>query len=95
MVVAIGALGWYAFTKYQGNSVRDSEDAISQDSVPALGAFGVVQESPQSFSCDGRTYCSQMKSCAEATYFVRNCPGVEMDGDGDGVPCESQWCSGG
>ena len=42
--------------------------------------------------CDGRTHCSQMTSCAEAKYFLRNCPGMEMDGDGDGVPCEGQWC---
>lgn len=47
--------------------------------------------SPQ-FRCDGRTHCSQMTSCAEATFFLRNCPNVKMDGDGDGVPCESQWC---
>ncbi|EPF21158.1 MAG: excalibur calcium-binding domain-containing protein [Microcystis aeruginosa Ma_MB_F_20061100_S19] len=44
------------------------------------------------FRCDGRTHCSQMTSCAEATFFLRNCPNVKMDGDGDGVPCESQWC---
>ena len=44
------------------------------------------------FRCDGRTHCSQMTSCDEATYFLQNCPGTEMDGDGDGVPCESQWC---
>ena len=42
--------------------------------------------------CDGRTYCSQMTSCAEATYFLQNCPGTQMDGNGDGVPCEKQWC---
>jgi hypothetical protein len=42
--------------------------------------------------CDGRTLCSQMRSCAEAQYFLANCPGVQMDGDGDGVPCEKQWC---
>ena len=42
--------------------------------------------------CDGRTLCSQMTSCEEATFFVNNCPGVQMDGDNDGVPCESQWC---
>jgi hypothetical protein len=42
--------------------------------------------------CDGRTHCSQMSSCAEATWFLKNCPGVKMDGDNDGVPCESQWC---
>lgn len=47
--------------------------------------------SPQ-FRCDGRTRCTQMTSCAEATFFLRNCPNVKMDGDLDGVPCEDQWC---
>lgn len=46
----------------------------------------------QNFRCDGRTHCSQMTSCAEATYFLKNCPNTKMDGDGDGVPCEQQWC---
>ncbi len=45
------------------------------------------------FSCDGRLYCSQMKSCAEAKYFLANCPGVKMDGDKNGIPCEKQWCN--
>jgi hypothetical protein len=45
-----------------------------------------------SFNCDGRRYCSQMKSCAEAKYFLANCPGVKMDGDRNGIPCEQQWC---
>ena len=44
------------------------------------------------YRCDGRTFCSQMKSCAEAMWFLKNCPGVKMDGNRDGVPCESQWC---
>jgi hypothetical protein len=45
------------------------------------------------FHCDGRVYCSQMTSCAEATFFLENCPGVKMDGGAhDGVPCERQWC---
>lgn len=44
------------------------------------------------FRCDGRTRCSQMRSCAEATFFLRHCPGVQMDGNHDGVPCEQQWC---
>ena len=44
------------------------------------------------FRCDGRTRCSQMTSCDEAKYFLRNCPGTQMDGDHDGVPCEQQWC---
>ena len=28
----------------------------------------------------------------EAEFFLANCPGVKMDGGGDGVPCEKQWC---
>jgi hypothetical protein len=46
-----------------------------------------------SFSCDGRRYCSQMRSCDEAKYFLAHCPDTKMDGDGDGIPCERQWCS--
>ena len=42
------------------------------------------------FRCDGRVHCSQMTSCAEAKYFLANCPGVKMDGDRNGVPCERQ-----
>lgn len=45
------------------------------------------------YRCDGRQYCSQMTSCAEARYFLANCPGVKMDGDRNGVPCERQWCN--
>jgi cold shock CspA family protein len=47
---------------------------------------------PGTFRCDGRTHCSQMTSCAEAQYFLAHCPGVKMDGDGDGRPCEEQLC---
>ncbi|MEB3754954.1 excalibur calcium-binding domain-containing protein [Acinetobacter sp. MD2(2019)] len=45
------------------------------------------------FKCDGRIHCSQMNSKAEADWFVRNCPGTKMDGDGDGDACEndSRW----
>ncbi|MCD0416772.1 excalibur calcium-binding domain-containing protein [Rubrivivax sp. JA1024] len=44
------------------------------------------------FSCDGRTRCTQMRSCEEAKFFLDHCPGVQMDGDHDGIPCEQQWC---
>ncbi|MBP6719887.1 MAG: excalibur calcium-binding domain-containing protein [Rhodoferax sp.] len=33
-----------------------------------------------------------MRSCEEAKYFLAHCPGVKMDGDGDGIPCEEQLC---
>lgn len=44
------------------------------------------------FRCEGKTRCTQMSSCEEATFYIRNCPDTQMDGDNDGVPCESQWC---
>jgi len=45
------------------------------------------------FQCDGRTRCAQMTSCDEAKFFLNNCPGAQMDGDHDGIPCEQQWCN--
>ena len=44
------------------------------------------------YSCEGKVYCSEMTSCEEAMFYLRNCSGTKMDGDGDGIPCESQWC---
>jgi hypothetical protein len=49
-------------------------------------------DEPQKFQCNGRTRCPQMSSCEEAMYFLAHCPGVKMDGDRDGIPCEDQWC---
>jgi len=43
--------------------------------------------------CDGRSYCSQMTSCEEAMFFIKNCPNTSMDGNNDGVPCQKQWCN--
>ena len=47
--------------------------------------------SASAFKCDGRTHCSHMRSCAEATFFIQHCPNTSMDGDNDGIPCERQW----
>lgn len=44
------------------------------------------------FRCEGKTHCTQMTSCAEATFYLNNCPDSVTDGDGDGQPCEDQWC---
>jgi cold shock CspA family protein len=84
-LLALGAAGWY------GYGWLASKHAADPEPVPhAIQARPLVPV--QTFSCDGRTRCSQMTSCAEATYFLRQCPGTLMDGDGDGEPCENQWC---
>ena len=52
----------------------------------------LIAKNQQNFKCDGRKYCSQMRSCAEAKYFIKHCPNTKMDGNHDGIPCEKQWC---
>jgi len=43
--------------------------------------------------CKKKIYCSQMKSCKEAKYYLKLCSKyAKMDGDRDGIPCEKQWC---
>lgn len=65
--------------------------APSQKPMPTTAATPVAPQ-PGAYRCDGRTHCSQMRSCAEARFFLANCPGVQMDGNHDGQPCERQWC---
>lgn len=66
------------------------ESAANKTQINSPSGEGSTNN-PQ-YRCDGRTYCSQMTSCNEAKFFLRNCPGTKMDGDNDGVPCERQWC---
>ena len=52
-----------------------------------------VDEDFSGFSCEGKQYCSEMTSCKEARFYLKNCPNVKIDGDNDGIPCESQVCN--
>ncbi len=83
------ALGVFGFSEYSNRADR----GFGVPSATPLAAQADRSIAPV-FRCDGRTHCSQMTSCAEARYFLANCPGTKMDGDGDGVPCERQWCTG-
>lgn len=82
-VLAIGAIAGYGYTRLR----KPDTPPPSTLSPP------VVQQADSPFKCDGRTMCSQMTSCAEAHYFVLHCPNTKMDGNGDGEPCEQQWCN--
>jgi cold shock CspA family protein len=72
-------------------SVRYCSQQTSQKIIPLVSQKIPTAQSQQ-YQCAGKTRCSQMTSCAEATFYLQNCPGVEIDGDGDGIPCENQWC---
>lgn len=86
--------GWPEFVQRSSSPVITNASLLS--APPAAPAtFKPRTNSPSTasaFSCDGRQHCSQMRSCEEATYFLRNCPNTKMDGDRDGIPCEDQWC---
>lgn len=67
--------------------------SVSKNEVKNLKRL--VQKGPVqsvNYTCEGKTYCSQMTSCEEARFYLGNCPGVKIDGDRNGVPCEKQWC---
>lgn len=72
-------------------AVEDRAWIKPRDAAAAPAPTAIPTAAP---GCDGRTHCSQMTSCSEATHFLRHCPGTQMDGDGDGIPCEQQWCGG-
>jgi hypothetical protein len=97
LLVIVVALGWKGYEKY-------GHDLSPMKATPkhAFSAGNELEDAPNidvssssrsRFTCDGRVYCSQMKSCDEAKYFLEHCPNVKMDGNHDGVPCEKQWCS--
>lgn len=80
------------------NAAQKKRQTTSTNTAPTLPqATRAVASMPpaaiSSYRCDGRKHCSQMSSCAEAKFFLSYCPGVKMDGDNDGIPCEDQWCS--
>ncbi len=88
-VLVVG--GVYAYTQSSSGDSRRAAASGSSSSPATLHSA----PAPSSFRCDGRTRCSQMTSCEEAKFFLKSCTGVEMDGDRDGIPCETQWCTGG
>ena len=91
VIAIIGALIWFGYGKYKAINSQPVIDFTG--SASASSASEASAAAPSQFSCDGRTHCSQMRSCAEATYFIHSCPNTKMDGNNDGVPCERQWCN--
>ncbi len=83
-LLAIAGLGSFGYYQQKEQTMPPETPTIESPTQPAPTT---------SFSCDGRTTCSQMSSCEEAMFFIRSCPNTTMDGDNDGIPCERQWCN--
>jgi hypothetical protein len=92
----------YGYDQYTENALSEASTTIDADDdselepIPANEDKQITQPpaSNDNKQCDGRTYCKQMTSCAEATFFLNNCPNTKrMDANKNGVPCEKQWCN--
>ncbi len=105
VIVLIGAAAWQVYIRQvndqQNVPVITNADlelmntpyfGISNSSITVQPSSHTKSNTPK-YSCDGRQHCSQMNSCAEAEFFLRNCPDTKMDGDNDGIPCERQFCT--
>ena len=92
VIVVLLAGGSWGYGRFKQHSHRQQLQALPAE--PSAPQPLAAPAPAQPFRCDGRVHCSQMTSCAEATWFINHCPGTKMDGDGDGVPCEQQWCTG-
>ncbi|MES2888160.1 MAG: cold shock domain-containing protein [Pseudomonadota bacterium] len=90
-LLVVAGLGWYAYAQYSERVPPAPAASKSLISAPAPAADPPASST---FQCDGRQHCSQMTSCTEAKLFLKNCPGMKMDGDRDGIPCEDQLCNG-
>ena len=90
-IALIAALCFYAINKDNTHSssqtpiIFNDDLATFDEKYPKL----VIPKSTQNFTCDGRQYCTEMRSREEAVFFINNCPNTKMDGDGDGKACES------
>ena len=91
MIIFLFAVGSYAYKRVTRHEPVPAPVASANVEYPAERTDQATPAAPPVFRCDGRVRCSQMTSCDEARFFLSNCPGVKMDGDGDGMPCED-WC---
>jgi hypothetical protein len=94
LVAIFAVFAWLGFSRYEARqpALAAVQEEVASATPPPTRSLPAEATPPTSFKCDGRTHCSQMTSCEESNFFLRNCPDVKMDGNNDGIPCEKQWC---
>ncbi|KZN12678.1 excalibur calcium-binding domain-containing protein [Marinomonas sp. TW1] len=95
ILIVICAVAWQFYFKDSAVVETVHKKVVSEfsnsDAMKTLARAGEIANPKTTYRCDGRQYCSQMRSYDEAKYFIRYCPNTKMDGDGDGIPCERQF----
>lgn len=57
------------------------------DQRPPTPALRIAPDT--AWSCGKKRYCTEMLSCGEAQFYLQQCGLSRLDGDGDGIPCET------
>ena len=83
IIALLVAFSWNHYQKNLSSATVQTEQETYENPITS------ISQPTESFSCDGRQHCSQMRSRAEAEFFLKSCPNTKMDGDHDGVPCEN------
>ena len=98
IIVAIVIFGFKQYQEFNEAPAIDEVPVLTNEDTQPMPMYETKARTQAtatpSFQCEvGKTHCSHMSSCAEATFYIQNCPNTQMDGNGDGIPCERQWCS--
>lgn len=91
IIVAIVIFGFKQYQEFNEAPAIDEVPVLTNEDTQPMPMY---ETATPRFQCEaGKTHCSHMSSCAEATFYIQHCPNTQMDGNGDGIPCERQWCS--
>lgn len=93
-LILLVRVGFLFLERNQNTAFYDEQALLLKENTSLPQKALPKKEAKVLYVCDGRIYCSQMTSCDEAKFFLKNCPNTRMDGNRDGIPCESQWCIG-
>ena len=74
VIVILALLGWQGYRHYQSHPAQFGATAEVPPALPAPATWHAAAEPVTEFKCDGRTHCSQLTSCEEATYFLATAP---------------------
>lgn len=71
----------------KGTCNTASAPATRAPAAPTVAPTGPASGS--GFTCAGKRYCREMTSCEEAKFYLTQCGVSSLDGNKDGVPCET------
>lgn len=72
----------------EGSGIAATTTEIVAEEMPATAPPKPLNPSATTVDCASKSSCGQMKNCAEARLFMKQCDLPWIDDDGNGVPCD-------